>query len=375
MAVKRKIIIVLVAALLLTAVAMGQYFGLATADSQYGYYEPVWHPDGKSIYFFERESRGIIIGAGWEHFTAPANVYMLSDHIRLINYDLESNEETVLTQFEVTPHLGRWTRRYHNRIFGWISTVIEPVENSLEFKLRMSIPEIPSSETWVYRGVFDGKKMTTTSWSQNYPGSMGSSELVLVNGEELMTIRNAEAYGAAIIKVRADTSYEVIKSTDEFTTEMVIETQLTERSRRAQIEHVRNFVKVNEELEQKYRKEGFAAAQASLMAYDEMENMGLLPRTPRIVAEQLDASTIKNPSANIPIFHILAEYYTAGMFKDVYKAISAPGTEVKISTGDHLKYYDDDVGVRLKKWRNDGNKDFIVETDGEYHRITVLATE
>ena len=102
-----------------------------------------------------------------------------------------------------------------------------------------------------------------------------------------------------------------------------------------------------------------------------MENMGLLPRSPRIVAVQLDTLSISKLSANDPVFHIPAEYYIAGMFKDIANAISTPGTEVKASTGDHLKYYDDDVGVRLKKWRNDGNETFIVETDGVFHRLTV----
>jgi len=349
----------------------GHFFGLATIDSQHGYYEPVWHPDGQSLYFFDRQSRGIIIGAGWEHFTAPANIYMLSDQIRLINYDPVSDRETILWQLEVTPHLNRWTRRYHNRIFGWISTVIEPARNSLEFKIGLNIPKPPSSEIWIYKGVFDGGEVTTNGWGQGSPGGMGSSELVLVNDEELMVIRNPEAYGAAIIKIRADSSYAVIRSTEEFAWEMVVAKDLTERSRREQIERVRHFIKVNKELEERYKKEGFNEGQASLKAYDEMENMGLLPRTPRIVAVQLDSLEQDTLPVNDPVFHIPAEYYAAGMFKDIASAISAPGTEVKASTGDHLKYYDDDVGVRLKNWRNDGNDTFVVETDGIFHRLTV----
>ena len=363
---KRPILVLSVGVIVITAAWLVNLSGLVAIRSEHGYYDPVWHTDGTAIYYLERRSRGLIVGLGWEHFTPPAQVYMFSDQVELIKHDLPSGVTHALHEFDIDPHIDRWVNRYHNRIFGWISTVIEPGSDEIEIKVTLSIPVVPSSEVWAYAGKWDGQSFTSEGWNQKYPGSMASSDQVLVNNLELMTVMNSESYGAAILQISPDNSFEVLIATDDFKPEMVTARYLTDRSRREQIEKVRRFKRVNEELIEQNLAGGMKDGEARLQAYDEMENMGLLPRSPRISAARLNTRPLDEP-----VFQIPADYFAAGLFKDIAAAIANPGTKVKASTGDHLKYYDDDVGVRLRSYRNGGKKTFLVETGDAFYRLTV----
>ena len=71
------------------------------------------------------------------------------------------------------------------------------------------------------------------------------------------------------------------------------------------------------------------------------------------------------------VFDIPNEYFRVGLFQDIAAAIAAPGQQVKTSTGTYLKYYDDDVGLRLKAWRNAGNDRFAVRTEDALYLLEV----
>jgi hypothetical protein len=188
---------------------------------------------------------------------------------------------------------------------------------------------------------------------------------VLLNGVELMTVLNAESYGAAILSVRADNSYDVLLATRDFSTEMVTEKYLTEKSWRHSIEKAVRFKRVQSELVNQYSEAGWSQGEAMLKTNDELESMGLLPRLPRIIAKKIKGGLVGDP-----IFSIPSSYFDAGLFQDIAAAINAPGLPVKANTGDHLKYYEDDVGPRLKTFR-DNNESFIVETAGVFYRLTM----
>ena len=351
--------------LMVAGLVLGKLTGLATLHTEYGFYEPVWHPNGTSIFYLERRSRGFIVGAGWEHLTPPARVYLLSDEMALVRHDIETNDRHILHRFYIDPHVDRWVSRYHNGIFGWPQTVIEPNAAGVAVKVSMSIPLIPRAEVWRYIGEWSETSFETSGWNQEYPGSMASSEQVLHGGLELMTVRNAEAYGVAILQVAADSSYKVLVSTKEFTADMVT-TRLFERSRRAHIEKVQHFRSVNEKLVEENLERGLSEGTAILQAYDDMEEMGLLRRSPRISAVMLFATPTDEP-----VFAIPPNYFKAGLFSDISEAIASPGKEVKASTGGHLKYYEDDVGPRLKAYRDSGQAAFVIDTGGVLYRLSV----
>ncbi|MFW6077793.1 MAG: hypothetical protein ACOC71_08560, partial [Hyphomicrobiales bacterium] len=109
---------------------------------------------------------------------------------------------------------------------------------------------------------------------------------------------------------------------------------------------------------------------ATLRAYRDMEDLGLLPKRPRLVATAVDAV----PS-DLRVFEIPLDYFDVGLFQDIAEAIASPGTQVDTSTGTYLQYYDDELGPRLKAWREQGNDRFAVRTGGQVYVLDVSRPE
>ena len=75
-----------------------------------------------------------------------------------------------------------------------------------------------------------------------------------------------------------------------------------------------------------------------------------------------------------PTFVIPASYFDAGLFRDIAAAIVMPGKAVQTGTGDYLKYYDDDVGVRLREFRKRRDV-FHVQVGGTLYQLVVKRPE
>jgi hypothetical protein len=103
-----------------------------------------------------------------------------------------------------------------------------------------------------------------------------------------------------------------------------------------------------------------------MRAYDEMEELGYLPKDPRLVA-----TLVATLPSDVRVFDIPADYFVVGLFQDIAEAMSKPGEEVHTGTGTYLKYYDDDLGPRLKDWRAAGNDRFAVRTGGQLYLLEV----
>lgn len=341
------------------ALGMAVWLGMLTLERRAGYYGPVWSPTGDQIYYFYRESRGFVIGLGIETFTPPAHVYMLQDRLTLMVLDPSTRTSRALTSFSLTPHIGRWTSRYHSGIFGWVSTRIEPVADGVVFSAGFSIPVVPSAETWRYRGqVFVDGHVANEGWQH---GEVGATDLdaTLQRGVEVLAIRGPEGYGKAIVAVQEGGEVKVVTSVPGFDKSSIRPEDVAALSYRQMIEHTRHFKEVESRLREKYGKQGMSEGAAALATYDEMEAQGLLPRAPRIVAKKID-----QPPPGQTVFSIPSRYFDVGLFQDIAQAIKSPGEEVKSSTGDYLTYANDDVGARLKTWRQD-HASFVVSVDGQ----------
>lgn len=351
----------ILAALVIALLAAGAWLalaGLVSVEQHAGFYGPIWSADSRRVYYFSRDTTGLVAGPGWEFFTPPAQVYIYTDDITLNELDVDTGQSRELHRFALTPHVGRFTPHYHGRIFGWVDARIDETPAGLEFAAAFSIRLQPTSEQWLYRGVMRDDGVDTAGWMR---GDLqgGPSEQVLSRGLELMVVRGPEAYGTAVLAVREDSSYTVLLKTAAYEAMMVRKEDLLARSRRQDIERVRNFRKVQAELESEYRDQGLNEGAATLAAYDEMEERGILPGSPRISAE-----SIQRVPEGQPVFEIPTTYFSAGLFQDIAAAIASPGEKFKTNTGDYLQYYNDDVGVRLKTWRQT-HDDFVVKS-GSY---------
>jgi hypothetical protein len=369
-------VIVLVTLLLglLLATAVGVYWlGLLRIESHQGFFAPVWDRDGKVVYLLQRDTRGVIWGLGWEHFSPPAWSYVLSDRISLRQLDPESGQTEVLETFEGSPLLGRTTRQYHSRIFNFLSARIDPTENGVDFSLRMQVPRAPTSEQWALQGRWRPGAPSRARWSMKWAGSTAASDRVLAGGVELMTVRGHESFPAAVLAVDAAGAYRVLLKNGDFEElypDGVPDRLIDERSNRERIERARELRRVREELVARYRGQGMNEGAAMLRARDEMEALGYFPKSPRLVA-----SGVSEPPPGLRVFDIPEDRFRVGLFQDIAGAIATPGSEVKTSTGDYLKYDDDATGPDLEKWRNAGNDRFVIRTGGQLYLLEVRRFE
>ena len=323
----------------------------------------------RGIYFIQRDTTGIVWGAGWEHFTPPAYSFVRSDDFSLRRVDVDTARVEVLQTWAASPLTSRVTRHYRGRVFNTISARVEPAPDGVDIVIRLSIPQVPTSETWTLAGKWKPTSPALAGWSRQWHNITGLSDKVLTNGLEVIAVRGRESFPAALITMKADNSYHVILKNDDFDAlypNGVPLNKLTERSRRANIERVRTLKSTRDRLMAKHRAAGLNETEAALKTIDDLEQIGLLPKRPKIVAEELTQSP-----ADLKVFDIPADYFTVGLFQDIAAAIADPGKPVDTGTGTYLKYANDDLGPRLKAWRLAGHDRFVIRSDGKTYLLEV----
>jgi hypothetical protein len=298
---------------------------------------------------------------------------VVRDEFRLRHLALGASEPTTLAHWPASPVEGRVTRHYRGRIFNSASARVEVVPDGVSYRINMSVPRVPTSEAWSIEGTWSQGAGASGDWRAESAGSTPGSERALVGGIELLTVRGRESYPAAILAVDADGNADVLVHNDAFDDlypDGVPAETLAEWSRRDQIEHAREFRRVQGELEARYEGEGLNEGAATLQAYRDMEELGLRPKRPRIVATPVDEAP-----ADVRVFDIPADYFDVGLFTDIAEAIASPGSEVDTDTGSYLQYYDDELGPRLRAWREDGHDRFAVRTAGRTYVMAVKRRE
>jgi len=232
----RRVALVAVAVLVALAAA-AHALGLAALEQHVGFFAPVWDPDGRRVYLLERATRGVVWGAGWEHFTPPANAWVLSDRLLLKRLDTATGSSEVLESFDGSPVQGRVTKHYRGSIFNSLSARIDPGDDGVEFRVRMNVPRVPTSEQWSLRGTWASGRSSGARWTSEWAGGMATPDAVLANGVELITVKGKEFFPAAVLAVEAGGRYRVLLENDAFDElypDGVPAKQVAERSGRAQ---------------------------------------------------------------------------------------------------------------------------------------------
>lgn len=358
------------AGLLAAAVIAGAFLiGLLGWERYDGYFAPVWDPDGRHVYLLEREARGFVWGTGWEHFSPPARAYVYSDRLMLQRLDSETGSIETLERFEGSPVQGRTTSHYRGRIFNYLSARLVPTDGGVEILALMNIPRVPTSEQWALEGTWAPGAPSNAKWEEGYGGNTAADEASLQRGVELITAPGDEGFHSAVLAIDAEGDVRVLvrnESYDALYPAGLPPEKIAERSQRARIERSREFRTVNRELVEHFRAQGAGDGEARLRAYDEMEERGYLPKSPKIVATRVEEAP-----ADTTVFEIPTEYFTVGLFQDIAAAMAAPGAQVDTGTGTYLKYYDDELGPRLRKHREAGNDRFTIRTDGRLYLLEV----
>jgi hypothetical protein len=188
-----------------------------------------------------------------------------------------------------------------------------------------------------------------------------------------LTVPGRESYPAAILALSAEGDARLLVHNGDFQglyPDGVPAKEIAERSRREQIERGRDFRRVRRDLVARYQDDGLNEGAAILQANRDMEELGFLPKRPRLVATPVD-----DVPPDVRAFEIPSDYFEVGLFQDIAAAIASPGTQVDTSTGSYLKYYDDELGPQLKQWREEGNDRFAVRTGGRTYVLSVSRPE
>jgi len=160
------------AVFLATAAVAGAFaIGLLGWERYTGFFAPVWDPDGRHVYFLERETRGFVWGAGWSGFSPPANAYVYADSLTLQRLDSETRRIDSLERFEGSPTQGRTTENYRGYIFNHVSARLIPVDGGVEVLAEMSIPRVPTSEQWALKGTWAPAAPCNAQWTEGYGGN------------------------------------------------------------------------------------------------------------------------------------------------------------------------------------------------------------
>jgi hypothetical protein len=343
--------------------------GLFTVERHTGYFAPVWDAEGEGVYYLERDTVGVTWGFGWEHFTPPAYSYVVTDTFRLRHLKIDGPEPVTLARWPASPVEGRITRQYRGRIFNVVSARIDPSPEGASYVVKMDISRVPSSEQWSLEGTWSEAAGASGEWSQAWAGPTPVPDRVLAGGVEVLTVQGRESYPAAILAVEAEGDYRVLarnRDFDDLYPGGVPAREIAERSWREEIERGREFRRVRTDLVARYLDQGLNEGAAILQADRDMEELGLLPKRPRLVATAVD-----EVPPDLRVFDIPADYLKVGLFQDIAAAIASPGTEVDTDTGTYLKYYDDELGPVLKQWREEGNDRFAVRTGGQAYVMAV----
>ena len=347
--------------------------GLLTVERHTGFFAPVWDAEGDGIYYVERDSFGIAWGFGWEHFSPPAYSYVVRDVFRLRHLALDEAQPATLGRWSASPLKGRVSRHYRGRIFNTVSARVDVTPEGASYLVKMDISRVPTSEQWSLVGTWARMTGATGEWRQEWAGPTPVPDEVLAGGVEVLTVRGLESYPAAILAVGAEGDYRVLVRNSDFPElylDGVPEGEIADRSWRDLIERGREFRRVRADLVARHQEDGLNEGAAILQANRDMEELGLLPKRPRLVATPVD---VVPPGTRL--FEIPPDYLEAGLFQDVAAAIASPGTAVDTGTGTYLKYYDDDLGPRLKQWRDEGHDRFAVRTGGRSYVLTVSGAE
>lgn len=359
--------------LVLAAAAAGVWLiGLVTWERHTGYFAPAFSPDAQSVFAIVRETEGVTWGFGWEHFTPPAYAYALTDHVSLVKLDVASGRVETLERWTSTPIARRVVREYRSRVFNWMSARVRPqADGTVQYAVHFSIPKVPSSEMHLLSGVWAPPPAPRQSAEWRAGSHVpGTSEPILAGAIELFAVQGREAFPCGIVLLDHGT----------MTTRALTWTEacqgrypggppqnaLLELSQKAQLDRVAEMTRVRDARVAKYRAEGLSEGDAMLRASRDLEDLGHLPRSPRVVAHRLDGP----PPSDLPVFDVEEPEMASGIFPDIERAIAKPGAEINRS-GRYLIHRDYTTSARLNTHLDGGGREFVVRFRGGTYRIEI----
>ena len=362
----------LVCVLVLAAAAVASLLGLATWQRHTGYFGPAFTPDGRFVYAVVRETDGITWGFGWEHFTPPAWAYPLSDRLSLVRIDVASANRQTLETWATTPVSRRVIREYRGRVFNTMSATVRPGPDRVDYVISMSIPKVPFSEIHTIEGAWSetGTARRRGDWRAGGWGGTGLSEPLVAGTQEVFTLPGVEFFPCAIVildhAARASRPLTWTRDCSTRYPQGPVADDLLAVSRKPDIDRIAELERVRTARIAKHRAEGASESEAILRVNRELEDRGLLPRSPRMTARAIDGRSL-----SLPTFEIADAEMQSGVFPDIERAIADPGLEIDKSMGRYIVHRDYTTSARLNALLEGGAREFAVRFRGGTYHIEI----
>ncbi|MGH6932566.1 MAG: hypothetical protein ACREEE_09050 [Dongiaceae bacterium] len=341
-----------------------------------GYYAPIYASDGKSIYYVQRNTTGLVWGLGWEFFTTPAHSWALSDNVSIRRLDIDSGAVTVLREWTSTPVIRRHLREYRGRVFQILRPRLGMDEvGNLHYAIELNVTRVPLTELNALNGqIAAGNELgVTAGWQEGYGNLAAREGLVLSGPWEIMEVPGRESYPAAIAAFAAKTGeVRVLIASSDFDglyPDGVPLDLLRERSRRPGIERIQEIERVHRELVARYQSEGLGEGDAMLRAHKEMQRLGYYPKSPTLTARLMRAGEARDP--DVPEFAIEQMQFTVGLFSDIEQAIAAPGTAVDKDWSGYIIHDDYQTSQQLNAHLATGANRFYVRHADQVYELTI----
>jgi hypothetical protein len=363
-------VLILIAALLLVPGWFGYQLGIIPrVDHIETFHAPVFGPDGGDVYYLTRKAWGVSLGPGIEFFTPPAAIIVLGDRFLLQRTSRETGDTTTIHTWRV-PHQLKPKTHYRNYLFGLPDCELKWEGSTLHYKIGVDfLPNEPPYLTVNEWAIGSWSADTNTiaeleTWKPGYHSTDRWSEQILSGPFEIIDYRNQ-----ALIVLDSGTQtrrpLRVSHSGGSKLAAEILTADLKDYIHRAQLERSRTIRETYADTVAGLRAQGLPEGEAMLQANDEMEKKGYYPKTPKLVAAQVDAAR-----QGVRVFEITNDEFRFGLFQDIEEAIARPGTEVHFH-GNYITHHDFDTSLKLNEHLDAGNRTFIVKRDNGLFLLTI----
>lgn len=365
----KRLIFVAIALALALAVAAALIMRLRR-DHLEGYYAPVFAADGDEIYFLRRETRGISWGLGYEFFSPPAHVYVLSDRFSLERLDPATGRVARVLALPASPFEGRHLRHYRGRLYGLPSVRLRWAEDgALDYAIRLSTPRQPRAEVFGLAGGWDARAAAAApeGWRDGGVATVGYNEAGVGADAELLTPTGRQGFPAAIVLFRPQSRSQTTLLASDGLNQVEVAgpllSWLEAQSRFAEVTRLRELRATRSRLIAAFQAQGLDEGAAILAADKELQRLGFYPKqeTVTLVARPIDDEKRRRYAARgLPLFEIAVAELQSGVFPDIERALAEPGHEVEKHGGAYLIHRDYTTSARLNAHLATGAAEFLV---------------
>ena len=369
--------ILAIVALVLVAGACGLWlWGLAGWESCEGYFGPAFSTDGRVVYAIARRTTGPTWARAVSLFSAPTAAFPVLDRISLLEIDVSDGRVRVLESWPSTPVTRRIVRANGGRVFHTLHASVKvDASGTVRYDAEMTLPATPYADTRRISGTWSARseERRRGEWQPAASSDVGSSEPVLAGDTEVFAVPGPESFpcGVVLLDHRTMTVRPIARAgayAKQYPNGPPVD-ELLRVSRKAEIERLARIAHKRAELVAQHRAEGMLEIDAILETLRELEDLGYLPKSPRIVAHEVAGDTAAVSS--LPVFEIAEGEMVSGIFQDLEKALNAPETEVEKTMGEYVIHRDYTNSQRLNAYLAGGGRQFVVRFRGALYRVEI----